>query len=152
MKLSEWILAIYFTYVTALSLVLPATPAVRIRMLVVNGLLFGLYGGVVNSGKLANSPVTRHLRNWIPLALTLLGYKEMGWLAPSTQSHRLEQSWIVWDRFLFRELRFGELIESSGFLIPSVLEVCYLLVYALSTVASTNERAPVATGVLSPSR
>ena len=45
--------------------------------------------------------------------------------------HRLEKVWIVWDRVLLREWRLRDLIESAGPLFPSILELCYVLVYAL---------------------
>ena len=77
------------------------------------------------------STVVEHLRNWIPLALMLLAYKEVGWLAPARHDHRLEGYWIVWDRRLLREWRLRSLIEVAGPLFPSILEICYLLVYAI---------------------
>ena len=61
----------------------------------------------------------------------LLAYKEMGWLAPAAHDHHLEQSWIVWDRSLLRDWRLRQIIESAGPLFPSILEACYVLVYAL---------------------
>ena len=45
-----------------------------------------------------------HLRNWIPLALMLLAYKEMGWLAPARTTIGWSISWIVWDRMLLRRV------------------------------------------------
>jgi membrane-associated phospholipid phosphatase len=75
--------------------------------------------------------VVRQLRNWIPLALMLVAYKEMGWLSPASHDHRLEQSWIVWDRLLLTRWRLKNVIESAGALFPSLLELCYVLVYAL---------------------
>jgi hypothetical protein len=131
MRLSERILALYFSYVTALSLVLSVRPEVRTRTLVVNAAVLWLYAVLLRSSRMRESLIANHLRNWIPLALMLLAYKEMGWLAPATHSHRLEQSWIAWDRVLLYDWRLKELIESAGSLLPSALELCYLLVYAL---------------------
>src|SRR5689334_13766589 len=131
MRLSEWVLAVYFTYVTALSLIRVIPPDVRVRTLVVNGLLLCAYAVLLGSARLRGSLAAQHLRNWIPLALMLLAYKEMGWLAPPAHFHRLEQTWIAWDRLLLRGCRLRAAIESAGPLIPSVLELCYLLVYAL---------------------
>ena len=79
MRLSEWVLAIYFTYVTALSQIVAVSPEFRVRTLIANGLLLGCYAAL----RLRDSLVAQHLRNWIPLALMLLAYKEMGWLAPA---------------------------------------------------------------------
>jgi membrane-associated phospholipid phosphatase len=131
MKLPEWVLAGYFSYVTALSWILPRSPAVRIRMLVVNGLLLGVYAVLLGKPRLRESLVVNHLRNWIPLGLMLLAYKEMGWLAPPVHYHRLEQTWIAWDRVLLRQWKLRDAIEMTGPALPGLLEFCYLLVYAL---------------------
>src|SRR5258706_8624868 len=126
MRISEWILALYFSYVTALSLLLPLQPDVRIRTLVVNAALLCLAAVLPRSARIRESLTAKHLRNWIPLALMLLAYKEMGWLAPAAHSHRLEQSWIAWDRVLLHDWRLKDLIESTGSLLPSGLDLCYL--------------------------
>jgi len=131
MRLSEWILAIYFSYITALSLLLPLQPDMRSRTLGANAALVCLYGGLLGSARIRNTLTVKHLRNWIPLALMLLAYKEMGWLAPATHLHRFEPMWIAWDRVLLRVWRLKDVIESTGSLLPSALELCYLLVYSL---------------------
>ena len=92
MRLSEWVLAVYFAYVTALSFILPVQPGVPLRTIIVNGFVLCIYSVLL---RFPESIVVRHLRNWIPLALMLLAYKEMGWLAPASYDHHLEQSWIV---------------------------------------------------------
>ena len=128
MRLSEWVLAVYFAYVTALSLILPVQRGVPIRTVIVNLLLFCSYAVLL---RFRDNIAIEHLRNWIPLALMLLAYKEMGWLAPASHDHHLEQSWIVWDHLLLTRWRVRNVIESAGPLFPSMLELCYVLVYAL---------------------
>jgi membrane-associated phospholipid phosphatase len=127
-RLSEWILAAYFAYITTLSLILPVQSGIRTRTVLVNGLVLCLYTLLL---RLRSNIAIEHLRNWIPLALMLLAYKEVGWLAPALHDHRLEGYWIVWDRTLLRGWRLRSAIESAGTLFPFVLETCYLLVYAL---------------------
>ena len=136
MRLSEWVLGAYFTYVTALALALPVQPGIRVRTIAVNGLLLCCYA-VLLDARFRDSLAAEHLRNWIPLALMLLAYKEVGWLAPATHDHRLEQSWIVWDRMALREWRLRSAIESTGPVFPAILETCYLLVYALPAFSMT---------------
>src|SRR5579863_3776751 len=136
MRLSEWVLAAYFTYVTALSAALPVQPGVRGRMIVVNGLLLCCYAALLQA-RFRETQTGEHLRNWIPLALMLLAYKEVGWLAAATHDHRLEQGWIVWDRMALGEWRLRDAIESTGLVIPSILETCYLLVYSLPAFSMT---------------
>ena len=128
MRLSEWVLAAYFAYVTALSFILPVQPGVPLRTIIVNGLVLCIYVVLL---RFSDNIVVRHLRNWIPLALMLLAYKEMGWLAPASHDHHLEQSWIVWDRLLLTRWGLRNIIESAGPLFPTILELCYVLVYTL---------------------
>jgi membrane-associated phospholipid phosphatase len=136
MRLSEWVLGAYFTYVTALAVALPVEPGVRVRMLLVNGLLLCGYAALLQP-RFRESQAAEHLRNWIPLALMLVAYREVGWLAPATHDHRLELSWIVWDRMALREWRLRDAIESTGVVLPTILETCYLLVYALPAFSMT---------------
>jgi membrane-associated phospholipid phosphatase len=129
MRRSEWLLAGYFAYVTVLSRILPVTPEIRVLTLVVNGAAFCFYFVLLKWFR--EGEISRHIRNWVPLAMMLLGYKEMGWLARAAHDHRLEQGWIVWDRLLLRDWRLHQIIESTGPFLPGLLEACYVLVYSL---------------------
>jgi membrane-associated phospholipid phosphatase len=75
------------------------------------------------------------LRDFAPLAFTLMAYREMNLFAGSPHDGHLEHAWIVWDRWLLDDLHLRALIEFSGFLIPSYLELCYLLVYSVAPVS-----------------
>jgi membrane-associated phospholipid phosphatase len=105
-----------------------------VRTIIVNASVLCFYAVLL---RFRDIIAVEHLRNWIPLALMLLAYKEMGWLAPPSHDHRLEQSWIVWDRLLLTRLRLRNIIESAGPLFPSILELCYVLVYALPAFSMT---------------
>jgi membrane-associated phospholipid phosphatase len=129
MRRSEWLLAGYFAYITLLSLILPISPDLRLRTLIVNAALAALYAVLL--GRFRDDKVAEHLRNWIPLGLMLLAYKEVGWLAPASHDHHLENGWIVWDRALLRDWQLHRIIESAGPGLPGLLEACYVLVYAL---------------------
>lgn len=69
-------------------------------------------------------------RDLLPAALTLVAYREMNWFA-RPHDHHLELVWIVWDRRLLDAWGLRAAIESAGTLLPSYLELCYLLVYAV---------------------
>jgi membrane-associated phospholipid phosphatase len=129
MRRSEWLLGGYFAYVTALAQILPLGAGVRARTIVVNAAIFCFYAVLLKWFR--EGEVSGHVRNWIPLALMLLAYKEMGWLAPAAHDHHLEQGWIVWDRLLLRDWRFHQIIESTGPFLPGLLEACYVMVYSL---------------------
>jgi membrane-associated phospholipid phosphatase len=77
-------------------------------------------------------------RDWAPLVLTLVAYREMDWFTPLAWDHHLEFRWIEWDRSLLYGWGFERAVESLGALLPSCLEFCYLLVYAVGpfTVAA----------------
>ncbi len=86
---------------------------------------------------LALSRGDSYLRDWIPLALTLTAYREMNWFTPAVRDHHLENSWIGWDRWLLDTAHLRSVIESAGALLPSYLELCYVLVYAIAPISVT---------------
>ncbi len=125
----EWLIIAYFTYVAAIAPIfithgeirwLPAAIAA-----VVATILFGLthYYSI--------------LRDWIPIACTLAAYREMNWFTPSVRDHHLERAWILWDRWLLDTEHLRAAIESLGALLPSCLEICYVLVYAIAPISLT---------------
>ena len=77
-------------------------------------------------------PLGGPARDWYPLPLMLLAYREMGWFAPTHHANELERAWIVYDRLLLNDWGLRALIESTGPLLPSALEVSYSLVYAIA--------------------
>jgi membrane-associated phospholipid phosphatase len=77
---------------------------------------------------------TEMARDWFPQALAIAAYKQMGWFAPVTHPYTLENKWIVWDRLLLDTFHVQSLIEAGGVLLPSLLELCYTLVYTLPPI------------------
>jgi membrane-associated phospholipid phosphatase len=125
----EWLIIAYYTYVAAIAPVF--IPKGETRWLgaavaaIVTGILFGL---------------TRYysiLRDWIPIACTLGAYREMNWFTPAVRDHHLERAWIVWDRWLLDTAHLRAAVESLGPLLPSLLEICYVLVYAIAPISLT---------------
>jgi len=72
-----------------------------------------------------------YARDWVTLALLLAAYREMDWFTPRHFDNHLEKVWIVWDRTLLHALGLRQIIEWTGPWVPSVLEISYLLVYAV---------------------
>src|SRR5688572_14909252 len=101
MRVSEWIVGVFFAWTTALALVVPVSGHMRARVLLANCLILLLYALVA---RLRHHPWTETARDWVPQALMILAYKEMGWFAPTTHTHRLEHEWIVWDRLLLDQV------------------------------------------------
>lgn len=127
----EWVLLLYLAYVIVLAHVLPARAGVARVMLLVNtlvvtGLLFLAWVDSFRYGRLLGI-----VRDWFPPPLLLLGYREMGWLAPQTHSYHLEHAWVIWDRFFLNDAGVRAVIEVLGPVFPSLLEMSYSLVYAI---------------------
>jgi membrane-associated phospholipid phosphatase len=124
LRASEWIYLTYFCYVAVLALILPLAPAVRWRPAWV---LAGSASALFILSRLS----VPHIRDWIPLLLTLVAYREMDWFTPAHKAGHLERAWVQWDRYLLNDLHVRALIESLGPFIPGYLELCYVLVYGV---------------------
>lgn len=138
-RLSEWALAVFFTYIFIISLFFPLLPAIKLATL---GVALAAGAAIVALESLdrhARGPAFSMVRDWLPIAFTLVAYREMNWFATAHGEHALEHSWVVWDRWLLQERGVRALLESAGWLLPGFLEACYLLVYAV---------APVTVGIL----
>ena len=130
-RASEWVILAFMIYAAAMAMVLPVAPSVR-NLVVLLNLAVVLACAVpiyldTHKGRLALSV----MRDWMPLALTLVAYREMGWFATPRHDHALEAHWVAWDRLILRGGAKAA-IESFGPLLPSVLEIAYALVYALA--------------------
>lgn len=123
MRWSERILIAWYLYASVLAAALPLPAQIRARSLLVNLVVVAACMLL----RLAHSVV----RDWFPLAMMLLAYREMGWFAPARHDYRLEHIWIVWDRILLADLHAGAAIEWLGPGLPALLEVSYSLVYAI---------------------
>jgi membrane-associated phospholipid phosphatase len=73
----------------------------------------------------------RYVRDWVTLTFTLVAYREMDWFTPKYQDHHLEQQWMMWDRVVLHDWGLQRMIESTGLMLPALLEFSYLLVYAV---------------------
>lgn len=129
MRRSELVLFIYFLYAAALAMLLPVSGEVRLVSVVLNLTILAGYALLIYAHGLRGRKLLDVTRDWLPLVLLLLAYREMGWLAPRTHSYSLERSWIVVDRLVLRTWRVHDAIEWLGPVVPSILEVAYSLVY-----------------------
>jgi hypothetical protein len=134
----EYLLAAYFTYVATIAPFFISDPTRR--------WLPALIATIVITILLTLSRRDSQIRDWIPLAYTLTAFREMNLFTPSVRDHHLENAWIGYDRWLLDTAYFRAAIESLGPLIPSYLEVCYVLVYAVALISLLililNHRAP----------
>ncbi len=71
-------------------------------------------------------------RDWVPLGLVLVAYREMDLFSRPAGAHQLEQGWQAIDRVLLNGWGVRHAIESLGWLLPAYFEVMYLLVYGIA--------------------
>ncbi len=128
-RLSERILAAYLIYTTVLVLAFPLHAGQRARVLASNVCVLLTYAIL---RRLKPWPwLAAVLRDWTPLAVMILCYRQMGWFARPMLDHPLERTWLAWDRTLLYGWGMKAAIESLGPTFPWILEASYLLVYAL---------------------
>jgi membrane-associated phospholipid phosphatase len=129
---SEKVMVGYFVYVAVMSAVLPVPAALTAFTIGLNLSLIGLFLALAYAGRVRpRSTVLNVVRDWLPLAVLLLAYREMGWFAPEQHSFELENGWIVWDRLLLNDWGLQSAIEVLGPVLPALLEICYSLVYSI---------------------
>jgi membrane-associated phospholipid phosphatase len=131
MRVSEWVLAAFFSWTTVLVAIVPISGHMRARILLANAIIAFVY---LLLSQMRGRPWVDTARDWIPQALMIVAYKQMGWFAPATHTNHLEHEWIVWDRLLLDDLHLRAIIESLGPVMPSVLELSYALVYAVPPI------------------
>lgn len=111
---------------------MPVVAGVPLATFTVNALVIAGFFLLAWAEGLRGRPLLRILRDWYPLPLMLLAYREMGWFAPPVHTFELERSWIKWDRIVLQDWGLRAGIEIAGPLLPSILEICYTLVYAIA--------------------
>jgi membrane-associated phospholipid phosphatase len=130
LRVSEWLLLAFFAYIVVASHWFPDRPNLDgqpIFLLAAALAAFSILAWLQSSWENTVSII----RDFLPIALTLIAFREMELFLPMHYDHHLETKWIQWDRIFLYQFRVRPAIESLGRLIPSFLEFCYLLVYGL---------------------
>jgi membrane-associated phospholipid phosphatase len=132
----ERVVLIFLLYAAALAMVLPVEPPVTNLIVRVNVALILSYAVLIRVDHTTRKLATGITRDWLPLAVLILAYREVGWLAMPHPGHVLESRWIIWDRQI---LHGGAkaIVESLGPVVPSALEIAYSVVYALAPFSLT---------------
>ena len=132
LRYSEWMLLFFFGYVVLIVplfgdrphlgsqpyLVLAAVTAMFLTLAAAEATGFAYLAGIV--------------RDWMPIAMTLIAFREMEFFLPLRFDHLYERSWIRLDHLILFDWNARAAIESLGPLLPCFLELCYLLVYGLA--------------------
>lgn len=127
---SEWICLAYFAYTPLVAVLRPLPLAVRIEVWLAGAaVLASLW--LLALPAVSRRPAAAVLRDWLPLALILLAYRQMGWMALPHENRNFENYWITLDRLLLHQWGLKRAIEAPGPLLPNLLELSYLLVYVM---------------------
>lgn len=131
LRRSELVLIAYFTYTAVVGFLLRVAFEIAVFTATLNLSVIAGYMLLGHADRVRPRYLLSVLRDWLPLGLIVLAYREMGWFAPAGHTYELEQSWIVWDRLLLGDWGLKAAIEFFGPLMPSILELSYALVYAI---------------------
>ena len=127
----EWVVLVFFLYTSVLATALPIEHEMRLRTLSVSAAVLTSVIILTLAGTCFSRLKARTLRNFYVLALLPLAYKLMGWFAPEAHDYALERLWIRWDHVFLVDWGVQPLIQSLGASVPTLLELAYLLVYAV---------------------
>ena len=135
LRSSEWLLILYFAYVALVSPAFPLQPRVTLLPFALALLVSALFVVLAYAEAHGHQEFFSITRDWVPVALTLVAYREMDWFSPAARDYHLELTWVEWDRLLLYRAGLQQAIEGLGALLPAYLELCYLLVYAVGPFA-----------------
>lgn len=123
---------VYFAYVALIAPAFPLQPRVALLPLALALLVAALFVVLAYAEAHGHREFFSITRDWIPVALTLVAYREMDWFSPVARDYHLELEWVKWDRLLLDGAGLRRAIEWLGSAGPLYLEFCYLLVYAVA--------------------
>lgn len=129
---AEWVLVIHFVYVSVVAPFYPLRPQVAFLPPLIAATVFVTFAALAAAGHRTGYRVFPIARDLLAMAFTLTAYREMDWFTPAHRDHHLELGWIQWDRWLLYDAGFQHAIEAAGSALPSLLELCYLVVYAVA--------------------
>jgi hypothetical protein len=135
MRRYEWLLSAYFSYTAILACWLPIRPQIAVLTVTLNLSILAGYAFLIYAGRLRQSDLLSIIRDWYPFPLALLCYREMGWFAQPHLTFDLENAFIGWDRVLLRDWGLHRAMEWLGPVLPGLLEIAYMLTYALAPFA-----------------
>jgi membrane-associated phospholipid phosphatase len=128
---SERVIIAFLIYAAGLAAILSVALPVGKLVVIVNLAVILTYSLLNHYDFGGRTTVIGLVRDWLPLALILLAYREVGWLALPHYGHALETQWVIWDRAILHG-GMAAAVEAFGSVLPSALEIAYALVYALA--------------------
>ncbi len=131
LRASEWIVAGYFAYIAAISPWFRNRPHLGLQPVLLLAGVFALLSLLSRLEHVGRPGLIATIRDFVPVLLTLVAFREMELFLPAPYDLHLETVWAAWDRTLLGSFHLRAVIEGLGPLIPGYLELCYLLVYGL---------------------
>jgi membrane-associated phospholipid phosphatase len=132
LRSAEWLLVVYFGYVAAIAPRFPLQQQIVWRPFLMEVLVCALLLALAYGESREHAELFSMVRDWIPVGLLLLAYREMDWFSSLPRNFDLELRWVEWDRTILYRWGFQRAIEALGSVGPMVLELCYLLVFAIA--------------------
>ena len=130
---SELFFSAYFLYLIVVVAFRPVAPEVKTLIITANIAVIGWFCLFAWAHRGKGFEILDHVRDWYPAPLILLAYREMGWIALPHTSTAFEDYWIGLDRALL-DGGLRAAIEGLGPVGPNLLEMAYLMVYAVPVV------------------
>jgi membrane-associated phospholipid phosphatase len=128
LRRSEWALCTYFLYIAVLcgwrsrGVPLASAVAIIIPLALV---------AVASADSRSTRPGWSRARDWIPAVLVLVAYRSIDWVPTMHGDREIEDVLIVWDRTLLGDWGLRAATECLGALVPAILELAYLILYAV---------------------
>ena len=123
----------FFAYIVLLIPFFRNRPRMSLQPFLVLLLVSALLWGLALAEKTRFRQAVSMTRDWVPMALTLLAFRQMELFVPAQYDTSYERAWIRWDQIVLNQWGLKRAVESLGPVIPTYLELCYLLVYGVGT-------------------
>ena len=132
-RTSEWVLLCFFAYIVLLIPFFQDRPLLGQQPVIVLLAVLALLCCLSRAESTDFARPVSIARDWIPMVLTLVAFREMELFVPSHYNGVYEAIWARWDNLLLHQWHIKRVIEALGPVIPLYLELCYLLVYGVGT-------------------
>lgn len=132
LRWSEWLSLGFFAYAAAVGVLLRGRPFVGVRPALVLLLMTGIYTSLVVGERRIAPRAFSITRDWLPIVVTLLAFREMDLFRPAHFDGHLETAWARWDVRFLSEWGVQRALEALGPVIPFLLEASYFLVYGVA--------------------
>jgi membrane-associated phospholipid phosphatase len=131
-RASEWLLLAFFAYIALLIPFFRDRPRLHGQPLVLLCCAIALIAVIAYGERLRLGRPVSYARDWLPLGLTLVAFREMELFEPLRFDLRWETVWAEWDCLFLNGWHVIQLVDVLGKAIPCYLELSYLFVYGVA--------------------